>query len=336
MISPIFEDMSNLLVDCQKPDTMYANCAQKSPTVYVMLAAHNGAKVIKEQVNSILCQSEVNVRLYIFDDCSTDDTLEICRCFKKSASGVEIISSEVNLGVNEAMWTLLNSVPQSRHAYYAFCDQDDYWLPEKLTKAVQLICERGEVNPVVYCSGVQNVDENGTFLSFDYDAYANSCREIGTALLTNYSTGCTMVFNSALLSLVKQYHPSFKGYLFDEWVYLVGHFCGIDICDLTHSYIRRRIGAHNLEGAEKKGCLRLLTSLRNWNARSHIKSDLCKELLDQYSGEMSDAAYEFLLQASRANDSLASRVAFASSPFISQPTKIRSLFQRMKILLGHF
>ncbi|BCP70870.1 glycosyltransferase [Enterobacter asburiae] len=49
--------------------------------VAVLLAAYNGSKWVKQQIDSILKQSHVNVHIYISVDKSDDDTFELCKAY---------------------------------------------------------------------------------------------------------------------------------------------------------------------------------------------------------------------------------------------------------------
>ena len=64
-----------------------------NPSVAVLLAAHNGInKWIKEQVDSIFQQKEVDIFIYISVDVSSDGTYEWCQELATKNSNVEILS----------------------------------------------------------------------------------------------------------------------------------------------------------------------------------------------------------------------------------------------------
>ena len=55
---------------------------QNKPTVAILMATYNGEKYLSEQIDSILNQRQVNVHLYVSDDGSTDNTLNIIQDYK--------------------------------------------------------------------------------------------------------------------------------------------------------------------------------------------------------------------------------------------------------------
>ena len=56
--------------------------------IVVILASYNGEKFIKEQISSILSQTNVDIDLYIFDDCSKDNTINIIKELQAKYSNI--------------------------------------------------------------------------------------------------------------------------------------------------------------------------------------------------------------------------------------------------------
>lgn len=76
---------------------------KKHPLVSVPVITYNSAKTIVETLNSIYDQSYPRMELIVADDCSTDNTVEICQEWVaehgKRFERVEVISSKQNTGV---------------------------------------------------------------------------------------------------------------------------------------------------------------------------------------------------------------------------------------------
>lgn len=109
----------------------------KIPRVLVLLATYNGDKYIDEQIRSILNQLNVNVKLLIRDDGSTDNTIEICRSFCSNPA-VRLIDFEKSTGTPAGcFYKLISAVKDDvDFDYIAFSDQDDIWCNNKLNEAV--------------------------------------------------------------------------------------------------------------------------------------------------------------------------------------------------------
>jgi rhamnosyltransferase len=109
------------------------------PKVLVLLAAHNGARWIAEQVESILNQAEVDVSLVISDDGSTDDTGAELRPYVDDARICWLSPPRpTGSAAQNFLWTI-GVTPVNDHSYVAFSDQDDLWLPGKLRRACHML-----------------------------------------------------------------------------------------------------------------------------------------------------------------------------------------------------
>lgn len=55
----------------------------KNPLVSVIVITYNSSKYVLETLNSVAAQTYDNIELIISDDCSVDNTVEICRNWLK-------------------------------------------------------------------------------------------------------------------------------------------------------------------------------------------------------------------------------------------------------------
>lgn len=106
------------------------------PRVLVLLAARNGEKWIVEQVESILSQVGVDVRIVISDDHSSDRTRQkIAELTCDSRISVVTPSIATGSAAQNFMWLICN-VADHEFEYLALADQDDIWHAEKLLRGV--------------------------------------------------------------------------------------------------------------------------------------------------------------------------------------------------------
>lgn len=106
------------------------------PSVAVLLATHNGAAFIDEQIHSVLRQQGVALSIYISVDLSSDDCYQICCDFANQHSQVTALTYGQKFGgaaVN--FYRLIKDVDFSDYDFVALCDQDDIWLYDKLITA---------------------------------------------------------------------------------------------------------------------------------------------------------------------------------------------------------
>lgn len=106
--------------------------------VSVAVTTYNQEKYIAECLDGILMQ-KVNfpIEIVICEDCSTDNTLAICREYAEKNSCIRLIANNPNIGYHKNFLQLLK---ECRGKYVALCEGDDYWIDEnKLQKQVDLM-----------------------------------------------------------------------------------------------------------------------------------------------------------------------------------------------------
>jgi glycosyltransferase involved in cell wall biosynthesis len=116
----------------------------ESPLVSVVLGTYNGAVYLEEQLRSLLAQTWTNLEIIAIDDGSTDQTVGILREYAARDRRIKIIINEQNLGF---VRNFEKGCSLSKGKWIALCDQDDYWLPEKVEKMVHAIGDY----PMIYC-----------------------------------------------------------------------------------------------------------------------------------------------------------------------------------------
>ena len=129
------------------------------PSILVILASYNGEKYIREQINSILNQKNVNIKIHVFDDASKDKTGQIVE--KRD----NVILNERKIGSGSAAINFLEALLELnfkheliKYDYIAFSDQDDIWLENKLSRSIQFLKQGFEL----YGSNL-NIYKDGKF-----------------------------------------------------------------------------------------------------------------------------------------------------------------------------
>lgn len=105
--------------------------------VSAIITTHNRRELLRRAIDSVFCQTYPLIELIVVDDHSDDGTNEIC---KDSRINYIYISKEESRGGNYARNL---GIKASKGMYCAFLDDDDYWLPSKIEKQVNLINEKG-------------------------------------------------------------------------------------------------------------------------------------------------------------------------------------------------
>ncbi len=109
----------------------------------VLISAYNGKKYIDAQMESILKQEKADVHICVRDDGSTDGTAEYIKG-RYPEDRVTVVSGE-NVGHGRSFYQLVQMAETGD--YWAFSDQDDVWLPEKLRMAVEWMEAQSQDDP---------------------------------------------------------------------------------------------------------------------------------------------------------------------------------------------
>lgn len=128
--------------------------------VSVAMATYNGERFIKEQIDSILCQTIKPSEIIICDDCSTDNTWEILQQYASKDSRFHVYTNNQNLGFIK---NFEKAISLCSGAYVALSDQDDIWMDNHLEFLLD-----GMGNKIMSCGNALLVDENGKSLGLSY------------------------------------------------------------------------------------------------------------------------------------------------------------------------
>ena len=111
--------------------------------IAVLLASYNGVKYIREQIDSILNQKEVNVTIFISDDLSTDKTIEYLQNIYKDEKRLVYLESNQKFGgAAKNFYRLIKDVDFLNFDYISLADQDDIWYEDKLIRAIKTMEEK--------------------------------------------------------------------------------------------------------------------------------------------------------------------------------------------------
>lgn len=94
----------------------------------ILMPTFNGARYLREQIESILNQSRGDFELLVIDDGSTDDSIAIVDEFVRQDSRMRRVLSNGNKGQNRRLVELLE---QSVGEFVAIADQDDVWASDR-------------------------------------------------------------------------------------------------------------------------------------------------------------------------------------------------------------
>lgn len=249
----------------------------------ILLATYNGEKFIRDQIESILCQTYKDWNLIIQDDGSTDKTIGILKDYlEKYPEKIKIFLNKKNSG--SCVKNFLSLAKRSRSQYVMFCDQDDVWLEDKIEITLKAMKEleketQNKNIPLLVHTDLKIVDENLNVISnsiFRYQKMNPKRDRLNNFLVQNIVTGCTLMCNKKLIQVVDMIDLKTDArdiIMYDHWIGLVAAAFGkIKFLNkptlLYRQHKKNQVGAKNAESLSY-----VLKNLFNFKQTSKIIDD---------------------------------------------------------------
>lgn len=252
---------------------MYNNDAK----VAILLATYNSANYLSEQLDSLYSQTYKDWHIFIHDDGSTDNTLDIINDYIAKYGKITVLNDDKKkLGATFNFVHILNNV-DSR--YYMFCDHDDVWLPMKVERAISEIQKQEKLfpeSPIILHTDLILVDKDLNIISDSLWSYARISpkllKEKRYGLVSSLVTGCTLAMNNFAKSQLAVNFPPDTDFLHDAWIGLQAIYAkNAIIISLEKSDILYRLHGKNESGVPKVG-------IKYYINRLTKSSDLFKDL----------------------------------------------------------
>ena len=222
--------------------------ASGKPRIAILMAVYEPRMDwLEEQLRSLNEQTYPNLRLYVRDDCSPTVPLEkIADQLKKhiTAMPYTLARNEKNLGSNTTFERLTE---EAEGTYYAYCDQDDIWLPEKLEFLERELETSGAR---LACSDMYIIDGNGRQRADSITKVRRHHRFRSGAglaeglLISNFVTGCTMLVRSEYAKAAIPFCP----YMVHDHYIALCCAAGGEIVTVNKPLIQYRIHGDNQTG----------------------------------------------------------------------------------------
>lgn len=161
------------------------------------MSTYNGHRYLEKQLDSLSRQSVVkDMILYIRDDGSTDDTIDLISKWLNRLN-IKLIRGK-NIGPAMSFWEMLMN-PDIQADYYAFCDQDDVWDSDKLEKGINELKDGVHF----YACNCRIVDECGKVISEKLNPQ-KPIINLKRLFVTGCTQGCSMMFTQELCNFLRK------------------------------------------------------------------------------------------------------------------------------------
>ena len=200
--------------------------AHISASISVVLCTYNGSTYLEQQLDSIAAQTMLPTELIVCDDRSTDATIEILTAFQHRAPfPVTIVRNPTNLGSTA---NFDQAMERASGDFLALSDQDDVWLPKKLSTLVHVLESDAALGGVFSDAHIIESRQPGgdwpktnrlwTMHGFNrrkQKAFATKEAAISLLLQADIVTGATLLVRTSLRPL---WHPIPQSWVHDGWL----------------------------------------------------------------------------------------------------------------------
>lgn len=247
--------------------------------VCILLGLYNAGEALAEQLESFVEQTHADWDLLASDDGSTDGTVPAMEAFARrmGTQGRRVeLADGPGTGATANFMSLLERSPEGA-AWLALSDQDDVWLPDRLSRGLAALSSVPYGLPALYCSRTWVADANlaRRRLSIRFlrpPSFRN-------ALVQNIASGNTILLNRSAAALARVEAPRAAATarpgtgLHDWWLYqIVTGAGGRVVHDPEPTLLYRQHGG-NLVGSNDGNVARfarirmlLAGRFRDWNA----------------------------------------------------------------------
>ena len=310
--------------------------------VQILLSTYNAnLNYLVQQIDSLLAQT-YPVDILVRDDGSTNETVEILKQYRDRYRNFLYYEGE-NIGAIQSFFDLIKHA-DIESDYVAFCDQDDVWMPDKISAAIKSVEEyetflvakdmdmsASDRCPILYCSAQ-------TLVNQDLEPISSNIRKkgirpgFGNALIENICTGCTALINKTLLRMLLVDCPGYT-IMHDWWMYLVASCFGKVIYD-ENSYIMYRQHGDNVMGIETDFAHETATRAKKFKKRKNNISHQAYAFGKCYKDQMSSENKKLVIQVAEYHKRLKYHFTLAFHKGVYRQRKIDHFIYKILFLFG--
>lgn len=269
-----------------------------APAIAILMATYNGGEFLKAQVESVLAQRGVDVRLHIADDGSSDGTSEYVSRLAATDPRVSLVTRGSGGSAPKNFMRLVFEADLADARAVGFVDQDDIWLADKLRTQWALLEEHQAVSSDVLAMFTDrdpvSIVKSQPQRRFDY-------------LFESAGPGCTFLLRREAFDAIReavQSHPRIDDIAAHDWLfYASARVLGIEWHIDDEPTMLYRQHAENVTGANMGFAPRTKRFKQLTNGEFRSQCALMAELM----ADIADDGFADRSQVAEIAEALASR-----------------------------
>ncbi len=234
----------------------------QKPTISIAICTYNGKTYLPVQWHSLLHQHLLPDEVVISDDCSSDGTPDLLKQLADEAPfDVRILPNTTRLGYNK---NFERAIAACKGDLIFLCDQDDFWLPEKISTMTDYMVQHPEAQ-MAFCDAWVTDEyldgrEERFWKAVRFDEKTKTrwlAGEMMDVMLDgNRMMGCATVVRQSYLPLIIPIPKNIPGYIYDGWMALVAatqnavHFIDQPL-QLYRTHVQQQVGVRPQEVGER-------------------------------------------------------------------------------------
>ncbi len=258
----------------------------------------NGEKFLAEQLDSIQNQDYKNWTLYVNDDGSKDTTLAILKGYQKKWGANKLhIRRGPQKGFSQNFLQIINDKKIQADLYF-LCDQDDVWMPHKLSHTIKKLSKLDPLKSTLYCARTTYVSSDAKKIITKSKLFLKP-PSFKNAIVQCIAGGNSMAFNNSLKRVTQRYLKA-EIVSHDWWLYILNELVGGQTFYDKESTILYRQHSHSIVGANtgflaklKRIKMILNGTFRIWNTK-HM--EILNKIYIDDSRQNIEIIYQFFIQ----------------------------------------
>jgi glycosyltransferase involved in cell wall biosynthesis len=197
---------------------------KKSPRIAILMCTFNGDQYLEAQLDSIYNQDYKNWTLFVSDDSSKDKTLSILKTYQMrwGKDKLHILKGPSKSFQSNFLSIITNK--KIKADLYFLCDQDDIWMPHKLSHTIKKLSKLPLRKPHLYCGRTTYSSRDGKRILGMSELFSKP-PSFRNAIIQSIAGGNTMAFNNDLKKIA-----SLLGKIeivsHDWWLYILNELSG--------------------------------------------------------------------------------------------------------------